>query len=305
MVDFTTTVPAEALLRKHNMEYYITENVIPQVPFLQILPTAENQTGEFTSVVESNNPVRDIREGDQGTPALASEASELTTIQLVAGKVVSGNTVSYGYSLAYTDKDAERSQFTADIKLATQKMIAGFAYFLNDYIAGELVRTAQLDAPDDISDWGTSEYDPRADFVKIRKAYKEKTGFFRADTVMLALDPFYKLQEYLVSFDKEVNEAELSVDGMRIQNVGDDIDGSHDFIVLDSQVPPGIIEKYVNPRYSALSGQQAPGVPPALININEVKEDTYPHRNILELWVDVGYNSREPYSVMTGQFVQS
>ena len=305
MPAITTTMPPEALLRKHNLEYYITEKLIPEVPFLNILPTADNTTGEFTSVVESMNPVADIKDGKQGLPGLASEASDLTTIQLKAGKVVSGNTVSYGYSLAYTDKDAERGQFTADIQLATQRMIAGFAYFLNEYIASELVRTAGLSAPDDLSDWSQDEYDPRADLLKIRKKFREKTGLFQADLVLLSLDPYYKIQEYLLSFDKEVDEENMSVDGMMIKNVGDSFDDTKDMIVMDSKAPAGIIEKYVSPEYSALSSQAAPGVPPALININEVKEDTYPHRNILELWVDIGYNSREPGSLMTGQLIRS
>lgn len=304
MPAITTTVPPEALLRKHTLEYFITESLIPEVPFLEILPTADNTTGEFTSVVESRNPVADIKDGEQGLPGLASEASDLTTIQLKDGKVVSGNTVSYGYSLAYTDKDAERGQFTADIQLATQRMIAGFAYFLNEYIASELVRTAGLSAPEDLTDWSLDEYDPRADLLKIRKKFREETGL-RSDLVLLSLDPYYKIQEYLLSFDKEVDEENMSVDGMMIKNVGDSFDDTKDMIVMNSKVPPGIIEKYVSPEYSYLSGQAAPGVPPALININEVKEDTYPHRNILELWVDIGYNSREPGSLMTGQLIRS
>ena len=302
------TVPARQLFRKHNLEFYMTELLIPRLRFLDVLDPVQNETGEFTSVVESANPLTDLADGSLSEPVPATELAELTMIKFEPKQAISGNTIVFGYKFEYTDQQANRSQFDSDVNRAIQYAATGLAYTFNTYVANALAEAAAVDAPADLTDWGDpGTRQPRADLLKIRKAFNEATGgVFVPDRVYLEADPFYALQDYIISVEGSRNviertpqEEEVDLDGLRIYNVQNTMENAN-FLVLSGNMKPGILEKYTNPEYAALTGKEVYGIPDGLINVNQFKEDGAPHRNIVELWMEIGVNVREPKSIMAG-----
>ena len=74
---------------------------------------------------------------------------------------------------------------------------------------------------------------------------------------------------------------------------------------MDSSVPCGIVETYVDPDYSMLqksilANPQAPVDIPPLINVNTYKEQNAPHNTVMEIWCELGYSNQEPLGAMTG-----
>lgn len=306
MVEALHTLPADFLLRRHTLEYYISKELTSRLYFLNVIPISPNDTGEYTNVIESGSTIKDIIQGNQSLPAEAGEATELPTVSIEPIRAVSGRTKMFGFNIAWTPKRERFSQFTADINIAVKKIITAMSYQINQTIVEGLVASAGLSAPDDLSDWGQDDYDPRGDFVKIRSKYTEDTGVFQATNAYLSNSAHVLLQEYMASFDKSFTAEEIDVDGTTAYNVGGSFTSlDKDFLIFDRGNPPGILEAVLDPDYSALSQEDVSGnTPPAIINVNQYQEEKSPHRKYMEVWADIGYNSREPDSVMTGQFIQ-
>ena len=81
---------------------------------------------------------------------------------------------------------------------------------------------------------------------------------------------------------------------------------SDNFLGLDSNIPAGIVETYVDPDFSTIQSsilqdpQKAINLPPALINVNQYREQEAPHNNVFEIWAEIGYSNQEPNGAMAG-----
>ena len=171
-------------------------------------------------------------------------------------------------------------------------------------IVSGLVETAGL-TPPTLSDWGDDDnIDPLKDFINIRSKFIEDTGVFRATDAYLSNTAHTKLQLYMAGLQRDYSAEEVNVDGTVARNADLSFYGlSKDAIFLDRDNPPGVLEAVVDPDFSTVSGMD--GAPTPIINVNRVEEDRAPHRKFMEVWADIGYNSREPKAAMAAQLVRS
>ena len=294
------------------MEYYLMQNMEPSLPFLDVLPAAPNDTGEFPTVLRQPTAAQDTADGVMGEPLDTEEASELTEVEITPLNAVLGNTNAAGYKFRYSEKFLNRSSAGARLTLALSKIGAGMAMKINRIILNGLVNGAGATPPQDLSDWRVAA-DPRSDSLKMRYAMRNPAGLneqspFQLNKVFLDGARYQTLEDYYMSMDWPFNSEEINVDGTKYFNVGDafnELQGI-EFLGMDTRLPPGIIEKYVSPEFSTLRKAELEGqqknlnVPDSLININHFTEPEYPYNKGVDIWCELGYSNQEPLGAMAG-----
>ena len=305
------TQNASWFLQPHNAEMYVMERLEPKTPFLNILPQANNETGEFATVVKNSTAAEDTANGVMGEPLDLTEQSEITEIQLSPATVTLGKTSAIGFSFKYDQKFLNRSSSTAIVQAALSKVGAGIAHALNTVVTKGIINGASAIFPSGLSAW-SSAIDPRIDARKLRTSFSVGTNPnvdlpFEMDTAFVDQTRFDALSDYYTSMEYPFDASGINVDGTKFINVKNAFYGlSQNFIGIDSTVPCGIIETYVDPNFSTIQKsiltepQSAVDLPPALININTFKEQKAPHNSVMEIWCELGYNNREPLGAMTG-----
>ena len=306
------TLPADHILRKHNLEMYLTKKIEPKVPFLSMLPLADNDTGEFPTVLTDYTAKEEIDNGVLSEPMPVTEGSELTDVELSPLNAVLGKTTVVGYQFRFTERFLRRQDSEARIKLALSKIDAGMAHKLNAIFLNALINASSASFPSDLSDWATA-IDPRSDAIKLRDEFN--TGSAGTDDLPFELGKCFvsnnmhvKLQEYYMSMDWPFNNQSIDVDGTYFENVKNAFNGisGYNIVGLDQSVPPGIIEKYVDPKYSTIKqaelqdAQKSIEIPPSLINVNLVEPRKIEEPYIYQVVAEVGYSSQEPKGVLAG-----
>lgn len=303
------TLPADFILRKHNLELYLTKKIEPKVPFLKIFPLSDNDTGEFTTVLENLTSKEDPKITE---PLEMPEGSDITDIQISPLNAVLGKTMAVGYQFQYTDQFLNRQDSPARISAAISKIIAGMVHKVNRVILGGMINAAGKAVPDDISDWATA-IDPRSDAIKMRDAFSTNADGdelpFELNKAFIAGTFHSKLQEYYSNMNWPFNNKSMDVDGTYFDNVKNALNdfADVDFVGIDDTVPAGIIEKYVNPKYSTIkkaelqNEQKDMDIPDSLINVNYVKPRYIQEPHVYQIFAELGYNSLEPDGVMTGK----
>ena len=102
------TLPASYILRRHNLEMYLTKKIEPLVPFLNLFPLADNDTGEFATVLDSPTAKEDMDNGVLSEPLEVTEGSELTDVELSPINATLGKTSVVGYQFKYTKQFLKR-----------------------------------------------------------------------------------------------------------------------------------------------------------------------------------------------------
>ncbi len=312
------TLPADYILKKHNLEIYLTKNLEPLVPFLSLLPVADNDTGEFATVLKADTAKQDIDNEIMSEPLEVAEGSELTGITLSPINAVLGKTSVVGYEFEYTDQFLNRQDSDARIALALSKVIAGMAHKLNFIFAKGMAGSAAAAFPTTISDWADS-IDPRADFIKLRSAFNSGSAgnqdlAYKLDQAFVANDKHVLLQDYYMSMDKPFDNESIDVDGTKVDNMMNALNGikdkngnAIDYLGMDSSTPAGIINKYVDPKYSTIktaelaNPQSRLNIPNSLINVNQVVPREYNEPYKYQIVAEVGYSSQEPLAVQVGK----
>lgn len=300
------TLSADFLLRKHNTELYLMKKIEPEVHFLNIMPIAQTDTGEFPTVINTPTAAEDIENEVMSEPMDVTEASELTEIEISPLNAVMGQTMACGYTFKYTDKFLNRSDAGARAELALSMMGAGIAQKVNSILTSQIVAAAGVAIPNNLSTWDT-EIDPRADNIKLRHAMHPKDSPFRLTDAYIPDTKFQKLEEYYMSMDWSFDSSAIDVDGTIYHNVMDSFTGlNKNFLGLDKNIPAGIVEKYVNPKYSTLrqaelaDPQSSISLPTALINVLPFEPGRQHEQYGYDVWAEIGYSSQEPKGAMAG-----
>lgn len=307
------TLPASYILRKHNLEVYLVKNIEPLVPFLSMLPLADNDTGEFATVLESATAKQDMDNNVLSEPLTVTESADIIDVEISPLNAQLGKTTAVGYQFKYTKQFLKRQDSDARIALALSRIIAGMAHKLNALIANGIVQSAGVAVPSDISNWATA-IDPRADAIKMRSAMSAGSAGdddlpFELDNCFITNAKHVKLQEYYMSMDWPFSNKQIDVDGTYFNNIKNAFNGidNVDLIGLDSRVPPGIVEKYVDPDYSVIKQseladpQKSLTIPDSLINVNLVEPRKIEDPFIYQVIAELGYSSQEPKGAMAGE----
>ncbi len=282
------------------------KKIEPELFFLNIMPMAQTDTGEFPTVLRDPTAAEDTEDGVMSEPMDVAEASELTEIEISPLNAVLGKTMACGYTFKDTDKFLNRSDSGARVQLAFSKISAGIAAKVNTALLTQIVAAAGLSVPGTLSSWDT-EIDPRSDSIKLRHAMHPKDSPFRLTDAYIPDTKFQKLEEYYMSMDWTFDSNAIDVDGTIYHNVQDSFaDLASNFLGLDRNIPAGIIEKYVDPKYSTLAAaqladpQKTINLPSALINVLPFQPNRQHEQYGFDIWAEVGYSNQEPNGVMTG-----
>jgi hypothetical protein len=300
------TLSADFLLRKHNAEIYLMKKIEPELFFLGIMPMAQTDTGEFPTVLQDPTATEDTEDEVMSEPMDVTEASELTEIEISPLNAILGRTMACGYTFKYTDKFLNRSDSGARVQLALSKIAAGIAMKVNTALVSQIVAAAGVAVPGTLSDWDT-EIDPRADNIKLRHAMHPKDSPFRLTDAYIPDTKFQKLEEYYMSMDWAFDSNAIDVDGTIYHNVMDSFSGlAKNFLGIDRNIPAGIVEKYVDPKYSTLAAaqladpQKTVNLPSALINVLPFEPGRMHEQYGFDIWAEVGYSNQEPKGAMAG-----
>ncbi len=312
------TLPADFILRKHNLEVYLTKKIEPLVPFLKLFPLVDNDTGEFTTVIDSATARKDIDDSVLSEPLTVTEGADLTNIEITPINAILGRTAALGYQFRYTKQFLKRQDSDARIRLALSKIVAGMAHKINAIILRGLVDTAGVAVPTGIPSWATvtaANFNPRADAIKMRSAFTAGGAGtedlpFELDTCFISNVRHVRLQEFYMSalHQPSFNSKEIDVDGTMFRNIKNALMGipNTHIIGLDSKIPPGVIHKYVDPDYSTIKSaeladpQKVMEIPDSLINVNLVEPRKFSEPYIYQVVAEMGYSSQEPNAVMAG-----
>ena len=186
------------------------------------------------------------------------------------------------------------------------------AHKLNAISLNGIVESASAAFPSDLSDWDTA-IDPRADAIKLRDKFNSGTAGtedlpFELDTCFVSNAKHAKLQDYYMSFDKDFNNKSIDVDGTNFENIKNAFNGitGVDLVGIDSSIPCGILEKYVDPDYSTIrqaelsDAQSNLQIPPSLLNVNLVEPRKIEEPYIYQIVAQMGFSSQEPKGAVKG-----
>lgn len=300
------TLSADFLLRKHNTELYLMKLIEPKLYFLDVMPTANSDTGEFPTVLKEPTAAEDTANGVMSEPLDTSELSELTEIEISPLNAVLGKTSAVGYKFKYSQKFLNRSDSDARVQNAFSKIAAGMAQKINVLLATGIVSAASVALPSGLSAWSTA-IDPRKDAISMRHQFSPADSPFTLTDAYINDTLYKELETYYMSMEWPFNSDAIDVDGTTFHNVKNSFAGMSDnFLGLDSNIPAGIVETYVDPDFSTIQSsilqdpQKAINLPPALINVNQYREQEAPHNNVFEIWAEIGYSNQEPKGAMAG-----
>lgn len=307
------TLSAKFLLRKHNLEIYAAKKIEPACEFIGLLPSAVTETGEFSSVITDTTAAEDKTSGVLSDPLDVAEASELTEIEISPLNVQLGQTSIVGYQFPYTKRFLKRSDSDARLQLALSKIFAGMVQKIDGVVLQGIVDNAGGAFASGLSDWDTA-IDPRADMIKLRTAFN--TGSDGTESLPFELDKVYvngtkhaKLQDYYMSMDWPFDNRTINVDGTDVINVKNafaNLTTTKDIVGLDSRIPPGIIQKYVDPDYSVIrqaelaEPQKTTNLPDSLIQVNIVEPRRIEEPGLVQIVAELGYNNLEPKGAIAG-----
>lgn len=306
----TVTLTGNALFRKHNAEIFVQEKLMEKLHFIDAVPIASNDTGEFATIVTNKEgiEVKDFEPEDAG------EESELTEIKLEPIGAVLGNTSAKGFKIKFSQKMINRSSSGALMEAKLLEAASGMAQYMNRNFLQGLVSGAGAKFPTDLSDWGDlNAIDPLMDAIELRRTYKTKGKGFKLDQSFIADDRFVNLEKYYQSMEWKYDaKTGIDVGGTLFTNADDSFEGVVDnknkpvnYVGVDSSTPAGIMEMCIDKNFSTyetakLKNKDNPKLPPALFNINEFQQSEYPYTKGFDIWVDCGFSTQEPAGISVG-----
>lgn len=289
------TLPANYFLNEHNREFYINERIHEKLPFLDLLPMVNNETGEFTQFITSAGA-----DDETENPRGINEGVNFAEINFGEPSIKRGSTLAKGFKFSWTSKVIRKGRLNANMKIWLSKAVSRMATYYNGVFANALMDGATATAPSDISDWtDDSAIDPIADEIYIIDQYKELDYGFQPETVYLNNKDYLARQLYLKSLDY-TPEFELNY-----VNYGGHI-AQGDALVMPDE-PVATVEKYTDPNYSTIrkaemaslkAGNALTNVPESFINVWYPPVMTKPDVYECFLWAESAVNILESNGVM-------
>ena len=289
------TLPKDFFLRGHNKEYYVQEQIYKKLRFLNELPMVQNETGEFTQYVISDETET------IGDPVTIAEGVEFNEINFGKPSDKRGATIAKGFMFKWTDKMVRQGRLNANLQIFLTKAVASMVSFYDKAFLSAFVAAAGATAPTNLSDWGEETIDCMADEIYICDAMEAGgDSGFKATTVFLSRADYLARQLYMKSFEGKI-ESELNYVPM-----GSAL-ATGTGLVIDSSVPVATIEKYADPNYSNVRQTEMKAekagtldnlkVPQSFINIWE-PEMRKPGVHEVYLWAEANVNVVEPKGIM-------
>lgn len=307
------TLPQDYFLREHNTEFYVQEKIHEKLHFLNMFPTVDNQYGEYTSYYSEASAKKDIADGILSEPTPITEGVDFNEIETSDIKEKQGALVGSGFRITYTDLVKRQGKLTAQMQIKCSKAVSAMAIGINSVISNALIADAACTAPtaSNMTKWSDlTNIDPRDDVINIQAAYDNDGFGYAVSDVYLNTTEYTNLCKWLASQDYTYDIHEAKVDEVTFHNLQGGITAGT-YLALDKSVPAAIIEKYVDPAYSAVrqaelaslkAGKELKDVPPSLINTREWKPEAKHDVNVVDFWYEIACNVQEPHGIISGSF---
>ena len=285
--------------RQHNLEVYAQKKIYHDIVLLNKLPIVQNETGEFTNMVSSDET--DVVGDLVGTEDFA----DFSELKFGEPSQYRGATRPLGYMFRMNTRLNDIGKLEARLAVFLNKSVAKMARFYDKLFTSELIAGAGAAAPQNLNtiDSNSTGYDVIENELKIIDAMEFKndlsTGFTATDVFAPRADVM--AIKLALSKDNLLDDSQLNY----IPVTGDYL-GSGEKLVMDINNPTATIEKYANPRYSIISRmEQEAGLnvtnelelPTSFINLKVTEPET-PNQTNYYIFAEANVNILEPNSIM-------
>lgn len=288
------TLPANYFLNEHNREFYINEKIHEKLPFLDLLPMVNNETGEFTQFITTAGA-----DTETENPRGINEGVNFAEINFGEPSVKRGSTLAKGFKFSWTNKVIRKGRLNANMRIWLSKAVSKMATYYNGVFANGLMDGATATAPT-LSDWqDESAIDPIADELYIIDAYAEEEYGFTPKFVYLNNKDYLARELYIKSLDK------VPTFQLQYINYGTKIQRGDALVMPDE--PVASVEKYTDPNYSTIrkgemaslkTGKALTNVPESFINVWYPPVMTKPDVFDCFLWAEAAVNVLEGNGLM-------
>lgn len=283
------TISPEAALRKEFIEQTIITKMEPKLPFLDLFPVVDlGGSSTFQYYSDTTSAKDDLTSGVMGTPLVMSELGKLSKIEASPIQKEVGDTYQFGVKLAFSKSVTRENGFIDEILRAYDR--ASFAMYnkinsdiytnMSDFAAAP---TATLSDGVWASSSGIS-----ADIIRMQEAFDQEGWDYELTDFYLNKSQFYNAKQYYRATESGPWNPE-DVEGSKLNNAKSGVTSGTSFGV-DMNVKPITIYKNTDPDFSTDPKQ-------SIINVNKFQQQEFPHKQIVEIWAEMGLGMKEPYAV--------
>lgn len=300
-------------LQNQNREFYAHEKAHETLFFLNLFKTNQNETGSFTSISSEVSAAKELADKIMSQPTNYAEGVEFTDIDFADAEPVSGTLGGKGFGFKYSDFWKTNGMMTSTYPVRVTKTVSALCIYTDILIANAIINSAAVPNAPTLTKWtDSSAIDAKADIIDIQEAFVNDGYRYHATDILLSSTEYFALCEYLDSFNIKYDLLNLNWNGINYWNLENAMP-SGQYVALNMNVPPVVLEKYTNPKYSTI--QQAINtakankndaelrkLPDALINYYSYKPEGQPEMNRDLFWFNMMPNVVEPHSIMAGEF---
>lgn len=293
------TIPELFDERTHNLEVYAQKKIYNTLKILQKLPMVQNVSGEFTNYVSAD--VDDIT----GDVITTGDGLDFNEIKFGEPSAYRGATIPKGYMFKMNTRLDDVGKLDATLQVFMNKAVAKLANFYDKAYLTSLANGAGATAPDDLTSIGDSStgIDVISNELKIIDAMEAKNDVDTGFTPTTVFLPRADATAIKIALAKSnlLDDSNFEYIGVPSSMIS-----SGHKLVMDMNNPTATIEKYADPRYSAIAQlEQEPEMnadvlmqlPQSFINVKMTEPDE-PQRSYVYLFAESGINILEPNGIM-------
>lgn len=291
------TIPNLFEERQQNLEVYAQKKIYASLKLLNKLQLVQNPSGLFTNYINAE-PADVI-----GDVITTSDGLDFNEIKFGEPSEIRGATVPKGYMFRMNTRLEETGRMDAQLTVFMNKAVATLANFYDKLYLTSLANGAGATAPDSLNtiDGDSTGIDVLENELKIIDAMEVKSDVetgFTPTTVFLPRADALAIKLALAKSNL--------LDDSNFEYIGTSAVASGHKVVMDLNNPTVTIEKFADPRYSAIARlEQEPELnaeylmqlPDSFINI-KMTEPNEPQRSYVYVFAESGLNILEANGIM-------
>lgn len=308
------TPDLDKLLNPNFVEIEILNKLSPSLRWMDLFPPTQNDVGQFKRMNAAASASDNAEDGVIGQPLELGPLSELDTLDITTIDYSIGKLAVYGYSIQYKKTDTKQGDFADDLFRGYNQATYNLLDKTNSIVGEEVINNSRKSNADIKGDWNSVDATIPDDITLLEKEMKIPGKPFRMDTMLLCGDAFYGLKNYAETnpySNCKINLDEIERNGIKYRNFEETLlDGYGSS--MDSRFPPISTFKNVDPEFSNArrveielatnpqnnSNQETETFPPSLVNIDMYRQQEFPKKNVIEIWMEFGAGMKESEASM-------
>lgn len=295
--DNMETIPTLFEERTQNLEVYAQKKIYASLKLLNKLPMVQNPSGLFTNYVNAE-PADVI-----GDVITTGDGLDFNEIKFGEPSEIRGATVPKGYMFRMNTRLEDTGKMDAQLTVFMNKAVATLANYYDKLYLKSLSNGAGATAPNDLKtiDGDSTGIDVLENELKIIDAMEVKND---VDTGFTPTTVFLPRADALAI--KLAAAKSNLLDDLNFEYIGTSAVASGHKVVMDLLNPTATIEKFADPRYSAIANlEQEPDLnaeilmelPSSFINV-KMTEPNEPQRSYVYVFAESGINILEANGIM-------